>query len=104
MDTPLPPPRNSGIPITPELLEWIDKSDLEFKGYLKDIIEQRTKYGMEKYGQPLMSDDGRDDIIDALQEAGDLIQYVRKSIINGHKEEMRASLDPIIKAINKMLE
>lgn len=104
MNTPLPPPQNYGIPVTPALLEWIDNSDLEFKSYIKDIIENRANYGMKKYGQSLMTGDGRDDVLDAMQEAGDLIQYVMKGIMNGRKDEVRTNLDPLLKAISKMLE
>lgn len=31
---------------------------------------------MEKYGQQLMSQDGRDEVIDAMQEMGDLLRFL----------------------------
>ena len=42
------------------------------------LVEERNAYGMAKYGQPLMTRDGRNGIEDARQELGDLLQYVCK--------------------------
>jgi len=43
------------------------------------LIESRDEFGFEKYGQHLMS---RDDRNDAVQELGDLMQYVMKAKLN----------------------
>jgi hypothetical protein len=42
------------------------------------LVEERNAFGMAKYGQPLMTRDGRNGIEDARQELGDLLQYVCK--------------------------
>lgn len=46
---------------------------------LKDI-EARMQFGMEKYGVPLRTNDGRDSLIDAYQESLDQTVYLRKAI------------------------
>lgn len=43
-------------------------------------IRERDKFGMRKYGQRLTSGDGRDSLVDAYQEALDLVVYLRKAI------------------------
>ncbi len=63
---PEPPPRPSN-----ETPAW----DL----VLADIAE-RDKMGVEKYGQRLTPGDGRDSLVDAYQEALDLVVYLRKAI------------------------
>lgn len=46
---------------------------------LRDLA-MRVEMGMEKYGQALTSNDGRDPLVDAYQEALDLTLYLRKLI------------------------
>jgi len=43
---------------------------------IKALIDARTALGIKKYGTPLMSHNGRDAKMDALEEAVDLIQYL----------------------------
>ena len=45
---------------------------------LSELVKQRNAFGMQKYGQPLYSEDGRNGLEDARQELGDLLQYVCK--------------------------
>ena len=45
---------------------------------LVTLVQQRDAFGRAKYGQPLMSEDGRNGIEDAKQELGDLLQYLMK--------------------------
>lgn len=42
------------------------------------LVEERNAFGVAKYGQPLMTQDGRNGIEDARQELGDLLQYACK--------------------------
>jgi len=46
---------------------------------IKDIHE-RNKIGIQKYGTPLQANNGRDALIDAYQEALDLVVYLRQAI------------------------
>lgn len=54
---------------------------------LQDLV-QRAEVGRIKYGTYLYSDNGRDPLIDAYQEALDLCMYLRQAI-----EESQAKLD-----------
>jgi len=85
MSVPEPDPINEGVEVAPLLKNWIESCEL-FLDSLKEkaikLIDERTEYGLKKYGQPLMSKDGRNSIEDARQELGDLIQYVFKAILN----------------------
>lgn len=40
----------------------------------------RDKLGRERYGTPLQANNGRDALIDAYQEALDLVVYLRQAI------------------------
>jgi hypothetical protein len=107
MDTPQPPPVVNGIPVSAELVRWIDGStDItpSNKDTVKKLIEERCAYGLRKYNQCLMSNDGRDDVIDAMQEAGDLIQYSYKAKLNGRLGELKRQLQPLLNVLDKVLE
>lgn len=43
-------------------------------------MQERDKTGREKYGTPLQTFNGRDALIDAYQEALDLVVYLRQAI------------------------
>lgn len=106
MDTPQQPPKNEGIAVSPELLSWIQRRtglDQEDRDALCDLVLQRCKYGMEKYHQALMSGDGRNDVVDAMQEAGDLLQYAFKARMNGRMQELRVALSPCLTALLVLL-
>ncbi len=85
---PEPPPENKGEPVTPALLKWMahmqQEGLIEGGPYLaaSSLVKQRNAFGMVKYGQPLMTKDGRDDVEDAMQEMGDLLQYTFKAVLN----------------------
>lgn len=75
---PEPAPVNRGVEVTPLLLKWL--KDHGYSDKLVKLIEARRLYGIAKYGQGLMSDDGRDTMEDARQEAADLLQYLTKAL------------------------
>lgn len=43
-------------------------------------LKERLAFGIEKYGMPLIVEDGRPSLIDAYQEIIDLLFYIRKTI------------------------
>lgn len=104
--TPQPSPVERGEPVSPEVLAFLNRctsiNDDE-RGALKELIIQRCEYGMSKYGQLLMTKDGRDDVIDALQELGDLLQYAMKARMNGRQAELAAAVMPGIRALTALL-
>lgn len=46
---------------------------------LEDVAE-RKRIGIERYGTPLQAHNGRDALVDAYQEALDLVMYLRQAI------------------------
>lgn len=49
--------------------------------FLKNLIDQRTELGVKKYGENLHTHNGRNPLIDALQESIDLNQYLAQTIM-----------------------
>lgn len=43
-------------------------------------MQERHRVGMERYGTPLQPFNGRDALVDAYQEALDLVVYLRQAI------------------------
>lgn len=64
----------------------------------------RYFFGLAKYGQPLMTLDSRNEVIDAEEEALDMIQYAYKAKLNGRIEELRGVLFPYIVTICALLD
>jgi hypothetical protein len=65
--------------------DWPDRAEIEL------LFQERDRFGMAKYSVPLMTHDGREPIIDALQEAMDLTKYLCKATRhhNGSNERLR---------------
>ena len=49
--------------------------DAELKAAVIEVIEARTASGEKKYGERLRADNGRDALLDLLQEQADAVQY-----------------------------
>lgn len=77
MSVPEPPPKNKGFDVTKELIHML-RHYPHVSRRLVSLVEERQEYGVQKYGQSLMSNDGRNGLEDARQELGDLIQYLYK--------------------------
>lgn len=57
---------------------WLEIiNDLEDNDILKPYCIERRQQGIDRYGTPLQRDNGRDHLIDALQEALDLLVYMK---------------------------
>jgi hypothetical protein len=61
-----PPPKSATGPAIQDLV-------------MADVAE-RKRIGIERYGTPLQAHNGRDALVDAYQEALDLVQYLRQAI------------------------
>lgn len=93
----LPPPVPRGKIVPTHLLslieqakelnldETFDRMRNDHLDQLATLVKQRNGFGMQKYGQPLYSEDGRNGLEDARQELGDLIQYVCKVNLSAEK-------------------
>lgn len=84
--TPQPAPQNQGVNVSAQVLDDLNQMiQSPMRDLIIEDVEARIKFGIQKYGQPLMSEDERDDKWDAYQEALDLMMYSRKAIINNRK-------------------
>lgn len=75
---PEPPPKPRGIVIPDALCAHIQIQQPHGWQQLLQLVLERDAFGRKKYGQPLMSEDGRNGYEDARQELGDLLQYTYK--------------------------
>lgn len=80
---PEPAPINKGVEVTPLLLNWLNQNGASESTL--SLIHARHQYGLKKYGQGLMTEDGRNTFEDARQEAGDLLQYLFKAHLRGER-------------------
>lgn len=93
---PEPLPRPHGVEVTPRLIQWLGRQPIdarERERIVADILA-RDAYGRRKYGQPLMSEDGRDHANDARQEILDCLQYLMAASIQGQDT---AELVPLLR-------
>lgn len=53
---------------------------------VKKDLDERNQLGYQSYGGPMEPHDGRDALVEAYQEALDLVMYLKKAIVerNGH--------------------
>lgn len=88
------PVANTNPPVWEEvigkLLNWMEPSDL-----LNQIVtdcHERDRLGRERYGTPLQPFNGRDPLIDAYQEAQDLVAYLAQCAMeeDGRRSGMEA--------------
>lgn len=99
---PEPDPILCGEPVPERLISFLQSSDIDENVLISavNLIKSRDAFGRDKYGQPLMSKDGRDEIEDAMQELGDLMQYAFKAKMNGRPldrlREITVALDLIL--------
>lgn len=84
-----PQPHGTGQPVGERLIE---------------LIRERTKLGIEKYGEPLTTHNGRDPMLDALQESIDLNQYLMQALMESVDEVKRLSEEQIGELATFLLE
>lgn len=62
---------NKGQPIFHITLQYLEKVDVDAKtrDNVRKLLYDRYKFGLAKYGQPLMSEDGRDDIEEQIKSS-----------------------------------
>ena len=91
-------PINKGLSVPKHLIQWIQTTKLNqnIKNKAVDLILTRDTFGKQKYGQSLMTGDGRITVVDALEELGDLMQYVYKAKMNGEDMSKVKELIPVL--------
>ena len=79
-----PPPQPGITKVLDWVVESIEVEELTIPGVgflvAKDLID-RAEVGKEKYGTYLMTHNGRDALMDAYQEACDLLMYLGQCIL-----------------------
>lgn len=93
-----PPPVPHGEVVPPVFQEWARANGF---AEAAELSASRAAFGEAKYGQPLMTKDGRDSIEDAKDELGDFGHYLQKAIMNG---EDVTGLVPHLDAARALLE
>lgn len=89
----LPDPVPGGLPVQDHL------QDLPLA--LRVVAFERCALGVERYGVPLAALDGRGPV-DALQEAGDLVAYLRREALGGDAEAA-AILDDLVAPLSRLV-
>lgn len=96
---PEPPPVPRGEPVSKWLIALLSMDGFDATA---DVVRARDAFGREKYGQPLMTEDGRDGVEDALQELGDAAQYIFKAAATGQDvEPLREHVRALVALINR---
>ncbi len=110
MSSSQPDPINIGEVVSDALLsDILNMPNLlhEEKLYVYNLVKERDAFGRRKYGQPLMSMDGRDTIKDIEDEIGDMLQYCKKLQMQGDEEGKKVilkRLEMVFKAAINILE
>jgi hypothetical protein len=101
---PEPAPLKRGKPVTAALKLWImqEVKDKDARDAASDLVTQRDLFGRQKYGQSLMTDDGRDGLEDLKQELGDALQYAFKCRLNG--KDIKGDIMPLINVLQQLVE
>ena len=92
-----PDPVNKGRNVPEAFQKWASANGHEEACELSKI---RDSFGQSKYGQPLMSEDGRDTIQDVIEEIGDMLHYLYKAKMNGENID---KIRPYIPTINDLV-
>lgn len=96
-----PPPVPRGEEVAPRLIAWLESWDDRTTA---DLVRARVAFGRAKYGQPLMSDDGRDTSEDLRQELGDALMYAAKAAMQGRRSFLADDIDLARRALGRLIE
>jgi hypothetical protein len=91
-DDPQSAPVARGPEVFPEVFKLLDRY-AKHSGCsvdeLRQLVEERKAFGLNKYGVALHRDNGRDSVKDAEDETGDLPGYMVQSLMRGEEEKVR---------------
>ena len=100
---PEPAPVAGKEDVTPALLDWLTcecpKGFAQGRQDAFDLVQKRDAFGRAKYGTGLQTRNGRDPIEDAMQEVGDLLQYVQQARMEGRDLTPIRRLVPVLAAL-----
>lgn len=78
-----PAPKKGGVEVYSLFDKYLKHTTGETNEYLRKKLSDRYEFGKKKYGQALMTEDGRDSVRDAEEEALDLIYYLVSCVHTG---------------------
>jgi hypothetical protein len=105
------PPKSGGEAVTPHLLRHLhDRGAINTAA----LVRARDAFGRDKYGTQLRADNGRDPVVDAEQELGDLLMYLQQAELEGRgtadlvepillalEMALGRPLDPLVAALDR---
>lgn len=96
-----PVPKKGGVEVYGILQKYLKGTAGESDEYLQQKLKERYDFGKKKYGQALMTDDGRDSVRDLEEELLDTVYYLASNL---HTKKNIDKAKMMIKAINGMIE
>ena len=81
LQKPQPAPTGDGVPVWPAVMADLQERPLRQFRHLVPHMQARHEFGLAKYGTPLKTNNGRDAMVDALQEALDLVAYLSQLLL-----------------------
>lgn len=81
-DTELVQMYNDALALAMKIISY--KKKCSFNAALSEMVkicDARNEFGVKKYGTPLQPFNGRDSVHDSLEEAADLVVYLRTAIL-----------------------
>jgi hypothetical protein len=97
-----PPPIRRGEAVPPVFQKWARENGFP---EAEALSVSRAAFGEAKYGQPLLTQDGRDSVEDAKDEVGDFFHYLQKALMNGEDvQELFPLVDAVVALLPKRAE
>lgn len=91
LDTQRPPTPNDAPSTHDLVIGDIRRANVASHLSLLDVIEKRRALGLRRYGTILQANNGRDSLQDALEEAADLVIYLRNLVA---EHDSRGEISP----------
>lgn len=95
-----PSPKKGGVEVYSILPKYLKGTVGENNEYLQQKLKQRYDFGKKKYGQALMTEDGRDTVRDLEEELLDAIYYLSSNL---HTNKNIDNAKMMIRTINGMI-
>jgi hypothetical protein len=99
--TPQPAPKQGGVEVHSLLDTYLKGTAGEHDKYFREKLEERYKFGKSKYGQGLMTNDGRDGPRDLEEELLDATYYLVKCL---YRKENIDNAKKMLQTINDIVE
>lgn len=100
-----PAPLAGGREVMPVLLAWISENvtDAATRAALLSGIAERDAFGRQKYGQPLLTGDGRRTAVEVWQDLLDALQYATKAEMEGERIDSTLLCSTLLLLCRKVL-